>query len=208
MCDPVRLHPTQTSDECDSQARALAENTPTQPDLSWSRSALEDALGSWLDEEQHASTELLTQTMNDAVTGMQLYREMWRDSDDAWGEALERMKVKVEARDILINMLSHACLKMMTSQPDDIMEERLQPVFDYASDMRSRALDDGTYECRLMSQDELRGNVNMEITAEVLIDLTTDEDTETENEIIDLTYDSDEEMDGEEQWFQREEMEN
>lgn len=206
MCDPVRLHPTQACGEPSDQARPVATSAPPQSGLSWSRSALEDALGSWLDEEQYANTQQLTATMNDAVTGMQLYREMWRDSDDAWGEALERMKTKVEARDIMINMLMHSCLKMLANQPDDVMEERLQPVFGYAEDMRERALTDGTYECRLLSQDELRANVNMEITAEVLIDLTTDEDTE--DEVIDLTYDSDDEMDGEEQWYQREEMEN
>jgi len=192
MHNSVRLHTSQESGESSDQARPVATTPPAQQDRTWSRTALEDSLGMWLDAEHHANTQDLTRTMNDAVTGMQLYREMWRDSDDAWGAALERMKYKVEAREIVINTLTHAILKMLTEQPDDIMEERLQPVFDYVQDMRGRALANADYDCRLMSQDDMRSNVNLEITAQVLIDLTTDEDTE-EDEVVDLTYDSDEE---------------
>lgn len=193
MCDPVRIHSTQASNESNDQAGSLATPTPPQQSRDvWRSYVLNEVLGSWLEDEQHALTELLRDQRDDANVGRELYREMLQDNDVAWNTALERMKTKVECRDIVINMLTHACLKMLTNQPDDVLEERLQPCFAYIMDMRRRALETNEYTCMLMSDEELRRNVNLEMTAEVLIDLTTDEDSDSE--IIDLTEDSDSEM--------------
>jgi len=189
---PVRVHPPQAAGEPDHQEGLLAPAPTVEPSLPWSRTALEDALGQWLSEEAYAQTEAHRLKAQEAMTGMELYRDLWRDSDEQWGAALERMRTTAETRDIVINMLTHACMKMLANQPDDVMEERLQPAFGYVQDMRDRAMQNNNYSCRLMSLEEIRQNVNLEMTAEVLIDLTTDE--ETEEEVIDLTQDSDEEM--------------
>jgi len=193
MCDPVRLHPTQACGEPNNQARDLEATEAPQQGVRVGRTDLEDALGSWLNEEMHAETELLEHRVNDAVTGMALYRELWRDSDDAWSEAMERMKTRVETRDIVINMLTHCCLKLLASNPDEQVESRLQPTIDYVMEMRQRALASGDYNCLLMSTEQIRERVDSELVLQTLVDLSTDEDTEDEHEVIDLTYDSEDE---------------
>jgi len=204
MCSPVQLHPTQASGESNHQEGTMAATPTPQQDRSWSSTALGDSLGAWLIGDAQASIQRsndhvtnANRMMNDATVGLQLYRDMVFDIDVECEGRLQRMRTRIETRDIAINTLSHAVLKLLADNPDEVMQERIRPTLEYVQQLRSRSLTDAVYDCRLMSEQELMSNVNMELTAEVLIDLTTDEDTEpeTDQEIIDLTYDSDDETD-------------
>jgi len=156
------------------------------------RSALEDTLGDWLNGNHQAELEAASNRATDATrlaneneVGMELYRDMWQDSERASAEDRARLEHAMQARDRTINMLLHTCYRLYADHDDEEIGERIDICAHYIEQLRSQATDLFMYECNLQNPSDVMDAAFRESGLESLASMSTEADSE--NSPIDLT---------------------
>lgn len=172
-------------------------STPASPSTNArdGRSALEDCLGEWLNNNHQAELKALSDDIQrkeierlHAEEGRQVYRSMWNQAEDAAEATRYDMQFAIHARDRVLTMLLATTYRYAANHQDAKADDQLELVCRYI-DQLIEANVEQNYETSLLRPADVQDATYQDMLREEIADMSTDEDTE--DEIIDLTMDSD-----------------
>jgi len=162
-------------------------------------SPLIDALGGYLTGVHQSEVAALSADVQEqesarkrAEVGRQVYQEMYQTAEEALTATQTEFEFAIQARDRVIMLLMNTAYRYAAMCNNNYesrrTDEQLAACAHYTDELIEFTNQRG-WNTWLLSADEVQDRVHQELLREELMDMSTDEDSDSGDEIIDLTED-------------------